>query len=350
VVVRLPDPKLKTLGERGIECMFVEYAPRLLVPRPSLSIPKVTKDIGGSVVPEKVTEEVVQQPEPKLRKSKMNKTPKDFRPKFQLYSIEGTRDEVSDQHSYCFNVEDDPKTFDEVLGFRSFYNLFGSIPDLATTLNRLARSIKVWDLQVVSEPVEKLRKGWVMNLGMKINILEHTGLSYMGSHTEKEMVSRERERKARTTFLMALPEDHLAKFHKMTNSKEMWDAIKSRFGGNDESKKMQKYLLKHHVSLKGNQKFLRVFESDVKGSTGSSSTRILNSLMSLDLEEMQLEMQVARIFNEIEEVLQEDSKRRDAGNTGYREKDNGRRPRKQEEPKALVTLNGEGVDWTVCKG
>ncbi|GJS59576.1 hypothetical protein Tco_0654360 [Tanacetum coccineum] len=39
-------------------------------------------------------------------------------------------------------------------------------------------------------------------------------------------------------------EDHLAKFHKMTDAKEMWDAIKSRFGGNDESKKMQKYILK----------------------------------------------------------------------------------------------------------
>ncbi|GJU44402.1 ribonuclease H-like domain-containing protein [Tanacetum coccineum] len=39
-------------------------------------------------------------------------------------------------------------------------------------------------------------------------------------------------------------EDHLAKFHKMTDAKEMWEAIKSRFGGNDESKKMQKYILK----------------------------------------------------------------------------------------------------------
>ncbi|GKA16196.1 hypothetical protein Tco_0695943 [Tanacetum coccineum] len=62
--------------------------------------------------------------------------------------------------------------------------------------------------------------------------------------TAEEIVARERERKARTTFLMALPEDHLAKFHKMTNAKEMWDAIKSRFSGNDESKKMQKYILK----------------------------------------------------------------------------------------------------------
>ncbi|GJR83170.1 hypothetical protein Tco_0153955 [Tanacetum coccineum] len=32
-------------------------------------------------------------------------------------------------------------------------------------------------------------------------------------------------------------EDHLAKIHKMTDAKEMWEAIKSRFGGNEESKK-----------------------------------------------------------------------------------------------------------------
>ncbi|GJZ74944.1 hypothetical protein Tco_0639409 [Tanacetum coccineum] len=65
--------------------------------------------------------------------------------------------------------------------------------------------------------------------------------------TAEEIVARERERKARTTLLMALPEDHLAKFHKMTDAKEMWDAIKSRFGGNDESKKMQKYILNQQV-------------------------------------------------------------------------------------------------------
>ncbi|GJU05496.1 zinc finger, CCHC-type containing protein, partial [Tanacetum coccineum] len=74
-----------------------------------------TKDIGGSVVLEEVTDEVVQQPEPKLRKSKRNRTSKNFGPEFQLYLIERTRDGVSSQHSYCFNVEDDPKTFDEAM-------------------------------------------------------------------------------------------------------------------------------------------------------------------------------------------------------------------------------------------
>ncbi|GKC66748.1 zinc finger, CCHC-type containing protein [Tanacetum coccineum] len=110
-VVRLPDPKLKTLGEKGIKCMFVRYAEHskafrfyviepndsVLInsiieskdaiiyenrfssfPRPSLRIPNGTEDIGGLVVPE----EVVQQPEPELRKSKRNRTPKDFGPEF----------------------------------------------------------------------------------------------------------------------------------------------------------------------------------------------------------------------------------------------------------------------------
>nr|GEV90079.1 zinc finger, CCHC-type [Tanacetum cinerariifolium] len=148
-VVRLSDPKLKTLGERGIECIFVGYAEHSKtfrfyviepnnsvlinsiieskdaifdenrfssVPRPSQkSMVKGTEDSNGLVVPEKVTEEVVQKPEPELRKSKKNRTPKDFEPEFQLYLIEGTRDEVSDQHSYCFIIENDPKTFDEAM-------------------------------------------------------------------------------------------------------------------------------------------------------------------------------------------------------------------------------------------
>ncbi|GKE76996.1 hypothetical protein Tco_1543116, partial [Tanacetum coccineum] len=116
-VVRLPNLKLKNLDERGIECIFVEYAKHSkafrffliepndsiainsiiesrdaifdenifsLIPRPSLRIPNRTEDTGGSVVPEEVTEEVVQQPEPKLRKSKRNRTSKNFGPEFQL--------------------------------------------------------------------------------------------------------------------------------------------------------------------------------------------------------------------------------------------------------------------------
>nr|GEW81907.1 zinc finger, CCHC-type [Tanacetum cinerariifolium] len=53
-VVRLHDPKLKTMGERGIECIFVGYAEhsKAFSPRPSLRISNGIEDIGGSVVPE----------------------------------------------------------------------------------------------------------------------------------------------------------------------------------------------------------------------------------------------------------------------------------------------------------
>ncbi|GJT68242.1 hypothetical protein Tco_1019722 [Tanacetum coccineum] len=71
--------------------------------------------------------------------------------------------------------------------------------------------------------------------------LDTTGqIKILPPKTAEEMVLRERERKARTTLLMAIPEDHLAKFHKMTDAKDMWIAIKSRFGGNDESKRCRK--------------------------------------------------------------------------------------------------------------
>nr|GEU77802.1 hypothetical protein [Tanacetum cinerariifolium] len=119
----------------------------------------------------------------------------------------------------------------------------------------------------------------------------------------EEVVARERKRKARTTLLMALPEDHLAKFHNMADAKEIWEATKSRFGDNDESKKMQKYLLKqqfeafsvsaseglHKVALIMRTKpgldtlsfddlynNLRVFERYVKGPTASSSSNSQN--------------------------------------------------------------------------
>nr|GEY16813.1 zinc finger, CCHC-type [Tanacetum cinerariifolium] len=148
-VVRLPDLKLKTLDERGIECIFVRYTEHSKalgfyviepnnsvainsiieskdaifdehrfssVPRPSQrSLKDGTRNSSGLVVFERVTKEAVQQPESELKKSKRHRTPKDFGPEFQLYLIKGKKDEISDQHSYCFNVEDDPKKFDEAM-------------------------------------------------------------------------------------------------------------------------------------------------------------------------------------------------------------------------------------------
>ncbi|GKD06657.1 hypothetical protein Tco_1181631, partial [Tanacetum coccineum] len=167
---------------------------------------------------------------------------------------------------------------------------------LATTLNMLERSIH-WDQQLIysmagsddenpppppppQTPTQQaphtlltikllmLKKGeydiWAMKME---HYLEHTDypiweviqkrngtvqvstdtngqIKVLPPKTAEEILAREKERKARTTLLMAIPEDHLAKFHKMTDAKEIWETIKSRFCGNDESNKMQKYILK----------------------------------------------------------------------------------------------------------
>ncbi|GJX61581.1 ribonuclease H-like domain-containing protein [Tanacetum coccineum] len=62
--------------------------------------------------------------------------------------------------------------------------------------------------------------------------------------TQAEQVADEKERKARTLLLMAVPKDHLRRFRWQDDAKEIWAAIKYKFGGNANSKKMQKAVLK----------------------------------------------------------------------------------------------------------
>nr|GEX65759.1 hypothetical protein [Tanacetum cinerariifolium] len=154
---------------------------------------------------------------------------------------------------------------------------------------------------------------------------------------------------------------------------------------------------------------LRLFESDVKGSTRSSSRTQNVAFVSSDntsstnevntaydhedleqvdefnLEEIDLKWQVAMISTRLKKFYKktgrklyfdakepvgfdkskvkychntghfarecrskgnQDSRRRDAGNTGYNARDNGKKPAKQDEYKAMVTIDGEGIDWT----
>ncbi|GJR14393.1 putative ribonuclease H-like domain-containing protein [Tanacetum coccineum] len=59
-----------------------------------------------------------------------------------------------------------------------------------------------------------------------------------------EHLAVQRETKARTILLSALPDDLMGDFYHLDDAKEIWQAIKARFGGNEESKKMQKSFLK----------------------------------------------------------------------------------------------------------
>ncbi|GJY11649.1 putative ribonuclease H-like domain-containing protein [Tanacetum coccineum] len=62
--------------------------------------------------------------------------------------------------------------------------------------------------------------------------------------TAEEKLARKNELKARGTLLMALPNEHQLKFNTYKCAKTLMEAIEKRFGGNKESKKNQKTLLK----------------------------------------------------------------------------------------------------------
>nr|GEU31707.1 ribonuclease H-like domain-containing protein [Tanacetum cinerariifolium] len=64
----------------------------------------------------------------------------------------------------------------------------------------------------------------------------------------KEHIVVQRESKARTTLLQSIPDDHVADFHYMDDARDIWNAVKARFGGNAESKKMRKSMLKQEFS------------------------------------------------------------------------------------------------------
>nr|GEV62568.1 hypothetical protein [Tanacetum cinerariifolium] len=90
---------------------------------------------------------------------------------------------------------------------------------------------------------------------------------------------------------------------------------------------------------------LRVFESDVKGSTGSSTRTPNVAFVSSDNTSITNEVNTTYESGDQKGIMTVE--KRDAGNTGYKAKDNGKRSAKHDEHKAMVNIDGDGVDWTV---
>ncbi|GJU53033.1 hypothetical protein Tco_1226747 [Tanacetum coccineum] len=143
--------------------------------------------------------------------------------------------------------------------------------------------------------------------------------------TAEEIVARERERKARTTLLMAIPEDHLAKFHKMTDAKEMCSTndVSTAYGVSNTSGQNSK------------------LEQTSSYSLLASQSSCLNGSEEINQEVLQGKMIERHFARECR--TKEDNRRRDGWNPGNKD---GSRTGKKEESKALVTVDGESVDWT----
>ncbi|GJU45108.1 zinc finger, CCHC-type containing protein [Tanacetum coccineum] len=109
-IVRLSEPKRKNLGEKGIDCIFIGYT----------SIPRHIDSIPKSLMPSSNEDQIGETPieTPTTRRSNRVRVAKSFGSDFQLYLVEGSRDEIGTQYSYCYSIEEDPRTFDEAMQSR----------------------------------------------------------------------------------------------------------------------------------------------------------------------------------------------------------------------------------------
>ena len=141
-IVKVPEPKRKKLGERGIECVFLGYAEnskayRFLVieSNDSYSVNTVIesrdaifqedrfksisypKDIVHSNVPNLENNEsnVDALDGSELRRSKRIRKEKDFGPDFFMFLIEGNGTSINSYGPICFNLESDPVTYEEAI-------------------------------------------------------------------------------------------------------------------------------------------------------------------------------------------------------------------------------------------
>ena len=192
-VVKLPEPKRVTLGERGIDCIFIGYAENskayrfyVIDPNASVSVNTVIesrdaifdetrfssiprpKDLISNVDEGQNSETLGgrSDPEPQqVRKSKRGRIAKNFGSDFQLYLVEGSRDEVGLQYSYCYSIEDDPKTFNEAMESRDVAFWKEAIDDeLSSILEN-----NTWVLSDLPPGSKPLGSKWIFKKKMKVD-------------------------------------------------------------------------------------------------------------------------------------------------------------------------------------
>nr|KAJ0211099.1 hypothetical protein LSAT_V11C400217220 [Lactuca sativa] len=193
-VIRLTEPKRKTLGERGIDCIFIGYAEHskayifyilesndfvsvntVIKSRDAIfdeerftSIPRPRDMIHQSsskstTKPEDVSGGASSVPEP--RKNTRVRKAKSFGSDFQLYLVEGTRNETISQYEYCFNIEEDPKTFSEAMDSRDVHFWKEAIHDEIDSIMHN----NTWVLADLPPGCKALGCKWILKRKMKVD-------------------------------------------------------------------------------------------------------------------------------------------------------------------------------------
>nr|GEX22464.1 retrovirus-related Pol polyprotein from transposon TNT 1-94 [Tanacetum cinerariifolium] len=213
------------------------------------------------------------------------------------------------------------------------------------------------------------------------------------SVTAQKILARTKERKAKSTLLMAILDEYLARFHGIKDAKTLWAAIKTIFGegldkGYDRFQRLLSLLEIHRAGVftkDANQKFLRslpsawsnisliirnkpginnldiddlynnlkVYEADINGSFKSSSNSqnvafvYAESTSSTNELNVAYSVSTATGHSSQAQARNTGNKSRDDGNAGYIGRDNGKRFAKEDDEKALVVQDRLGTyDWS----
>ncbi|GJV35774.1 zinc finger, CCHC-type containing protein [Tanacetum coccineum] len=144
-VVRLPDTKRKTLGEKGIDCIFVGYA-------------EISRHIGdhSNDVPSET---------PKPHKGKRARKAKSYEIDFQLYLVKGSRDQIGSQYSYCYSIKEDPRTYNEGIQSQDVAFWKEAIDDEISSI----MENNTWVLFDLPPGCKPLGCKWIFKMKMKVD-------------------------------------------------------------------------------------------------------------------------------------------------------------------------------------
>nr|GEZ21143.1 hypothetical protein [Tanacetum cinerariifolium] len=86
----------------------------------------------------------------------------------------------------------------------------------------------------------------IVNDDLVASVASASTKGHIPPKTTEQKLARKNKLKAKRTLMLAIPDEYLPKFYSCKDAKSLWEAIKNRFGGNKESKKMQKTILKEN--------------------------------------------------------------------------------------------------------
>nr|GEV66799.1 hypothetical protein [Tanacetum cinerariifolium] len=186
--------------------------------------------------------------------------------------------------------------------------------------------------------------------------------------TTDDMQKRKNDVKARTTLLLALPDEHQLCFSKHKTTQELWDAILKTFGDNEATKKTKKNLLKQYRNEEVNVVSVSTASANIGAANISQDTacayiasqssgsqikfKDINQINEDDMEEMDIKWNMALLSMRADRFWKKTGKKITIQGTDVAEFDKSKvkcfncHKMGHFAPKALMAIDEVGWDWS----